>query len=186
VTVAALIARIQTIEMPFHFALALHNGVKPSELSEIITHLASGCTATYTGVAFSQLKSLRRSIPARRVDGVLNNLTIEKLRISCGLRGRGSRSTMTLVRHGCTMANSSRLNGNFRKSALACSRSLSHARVRRTGGRARPELGGYFPSKAPPAISPGYARIIIAKTLISARRFIMGALTPSSPTWVRV
>jgi len=40
VTVAALIARIQTIEMPFYFALALDNGVKPSELSEIITHLA--------------------------------------------------------------------------------------------------------------------------------------------------
>lgn len=40
VTVAALIARIQTIEMPFHFALALDNGVKPAELSEMITHLA--------------------------------------------------------------------------------------------------------------------------------------------------
>jgi 4-carboxymuconolactone decarboxylase len=40
VTVAALIARMQTIEMPFHFSLALNNGVKPSELSEIITHLA--------------------------------------------------------------------------------------------------------------------------------------------------
>ena len=40
VTVSALIARIQTIEMPFHFALALDNGVKPAELSEIITHLA--------------------------------------------------------------------------------------------------------------------------------------------------
>jgi len=40
VTMAALIARIQTIEMPFHFALALDNGVKASELSEIITHLA--------------------------------------------------------------------------------------------------------------------------------------------------
>jgi 4-carboxymuconolactone decarboxylase len=40
ITVAALIARIQTIEMPFHFALALDNGVKASELSEIITHLA--------------------------------------------------------------------------------------------------------------------------------------------------
>jgi 4-carboxymuconolactone decarboxylase len=39
VTVAALIARIQTIEMPFHFALALDNGVKPAELSETITHL---------------------------------------------------------------------------------------------------------------------------------------------------
>lgn len=40
ITVAALIARIQSIEMPFHFALALDNGVKPSELSEAITHLA--------------------------------------------------------------------------------------------------------------------------------------------------
>lgn len=40
ITVAALIARIQTVEMPFHFALALDNGVKPAELSEIITHLA--------------------------------------------------------------------------------------------------------------------------------------------------
>jgi len=40
VTVSALIARMQTIEMPFHFALALDNGLKPSELSETITHLA--------------------------------------------------------------------------------------------------------------------------------------------------
>src|SRR5258708_1549570 len=40
ITVSALIARIHTLEMPFHFALALDNGVKPSELSEIITHLA--------------------------------------------------------------------------------------------------------------------------------------------------
>jgi len=38
--VATLIARIQSIEMPYHFALALDNGVKPAELSEIITHLA--------------------------------------------------------------------------------------------------------------------------------------------------
>ena len=40
ITVSSLIACIQTIEMPFHFALALDNGVKASELSEIITHLA--------------------------------------------------------------------------------------------------------------------------------------------------
>src|SRR5882672_8455720 len=30
ITVAALIARHQTIEMPYHFNLALDNGVKPS------------------------------------------------------------------------------------------------------------------------------------------------------------
>jgi 4-carboxymuconolactone decarboxylase len=40
VTLAALIARNQTIEMPFHVNLALDNGVKPREISEIITHLA--------------------------------------------------------------------------------------------------------------------------------------------------
>jgi 4-carboxymuconolactone decarboxylase len=40
VTVAALISRNQTIEMPYHFRLALDNGVKPGELSEIIFHLA--------------------------------------------------------------------------------------------------------------------------------------------------
>lgn len=40
VTVASLIARNQTVEMPFYFRLALDNGVTPTELSEIITHLA--------------------------------------------------------------------------------------------------------------------------------------------------
>jgi 4-carboxymuconolactone decarboxylase len=40
VTVAALIARNQTIEMPHYLNLALDNGVKPREISEIITHLA--------------------------------------------------------------------------------------------------------------------------------------------------
>ena len=40
VTIAALIARNHTIEMPYYFNLALDNGVKPSEISEIITHLA--------------------------------------------------------------------------------------------------------------------------------------------------
>jgi len=40
ITVAALIARNQTVEMPYHFKLALDNGVKPAELSEMIFHLA--------------------------------------------------------------------------------------------------------------------------------------------------
>jgi 4-carboxymuconolactone decarboxylase len=40
VTLAALIARNQTVEMPYYVNLALDNGVKPRELSEIITHLA--------------------------------------------------------------------------------------------------------------------------------------------------
>jgi 4-carboxymuconolactone decarboxylase len=40
VTLSALIARNQTIEMPYYLNLALDNGVKPGEISEIITHLA--------------------------------------------------------------------------------------------------------------------------------------------------
>ncbi len=40
VTVAALIARAQTIGMSHYFNLALENGVKPAEIAEIITHLA--------------------------------------------------------------------------------------------------------------------------------------------------
>lgn len=40
VTVAALIARDQWIDMAPHFARALDNGVTPAELSETITHLA--------------------------------------------------------------------------------------------------------------------------------------------------
>jgi len=35
-TVAALVARIQTMEMPAYFALELDNGVQPAELSEVI------------------------------------------------------------------------------------------------------------------------------------------------------
>ena len=56
VTVAALIARDQTVELPFYLNLALDNGVKPSEISEIITHLAF-----YTGWA-----NAMDAIPAAR------------------------------------------------------------------------------------------------------------------------
>src|SRR5260370_23245885 len=37
VTISSLIARNQTIEMPYYFNVALDNGVKPREISEIIT-----------------------------------------------------------------------------------------------------------------------------------------------------
>ena len=40
VTLAALIARSQTVELPYYLNLALDSGVKPAEISEIITHLA--------------------------------------------------------------------------------------------------------------------------------------------------
>jgi 4-carboxymuconolactone decarboxylase len=64
ITVAALIARIQTIEMPFHFALALDNGVRPGELSEIITHLAfySGWANAMSAVAVAKETFRQRKI----------------------------------------------------------------------------------------------------------------------------
>jgi len=64
VTLAALIARNQTIEMPFYFNLALDNGVKPREISEIITHLAfySGW-----GNAMSTISIARDVFAARHV-----------------------------------------------------------------------------------------------------------------------
>jgi 4-carboxymuconolactone decarboxylase len=40
VTAAALVARGQTVEMAFYFELALDSGVRPAELSELVTHLA--------------------------------------------------------------------------------------------------------------------------------------------------
>jgi len=56
VTLAALIARDQTVELSFYLGLALDNGVKPAEISEIITHLAF-----YTGWA-----NAMDAIPAAR------------------------------------------------------------------------------------------------------------------------
>jgi 4-carboxymuconolactone decarboxylase len=94
VTVAALIARTQTIEMPFHFSLALDNGVKPAELSEIITHLAfySGWANAMSAVAVAKeifhqrgiridelppakekLLSLNKEAEAQRATQVSNN-----------------------------------------------------------------------------------------------------------------
>ena len=56
VTIAALIARNQTIEMAYYFNLALDNGVKPREISEIITHLAfySGWANAIAAVAVAK------------------------------------------------------------------------------------------------------------------------------------
>ncbi len=40
VTLSALVARNQTAELPRYLDLALDSGVKPSEISEALTHLA--------------------------------------------------------------------------------------------------------------------------------------------------
>ena len=66
VTLAALIARNQTTEMPFYLDLALDSGVKPREISEIITHLAfySGWGNAMSAVAVTKDVFARRNIGA--------------------------------------------------------------------------------------------------------------------------
>ncbi len=66
VTISALIARNQTIGMPYYFNLALDNGVKPREISEIITHLAfySGWENAMSAVAVAKDVFANRKIGA--------------------------------------------------------------------------------------------------------------------------
>ncbi|MGY3356301.1 4-carboxymuconolactone decarboxylase [Bradyrhizobium sp. GM0.4] len=74
VTVAALIARDQTVELPHYLALALDSGVKPSEISEIITHLAF-----YTGWA-----NAMDAIPAARELFKSRNIGADRLPSASG------------------------------------------------------------------------------------------------------
>ena len=66
VTLAALIARNQTIEMPYYMNLALDNGAKPREISEMITHLAfySGWANAISAGAVAKDVFSRRNIGA--------------------------------------------------------------------------------------------------------------------------
>ena len=72
VTLAVLIARNQTIEMPYHFNLALDNSVKPREISEIITHLAfyAGWGNAMAAVAAAREVFLARHIGADQLPSV--------------------------------------------------------------------------------------------------------------------
>jgi 4-carboxymuconolactone decarboxylase len=64
VTLSALIARSQTIEMLFYFNVALDNGVTPGEISEIITHLAfySGWANAVSAAAIAKDVFAQRNI----------------------------------------------------------------------------------------------------------------------------
>ena len=66
VTLAVLITRNQSIELPFYMNRALDSGVKPSEISEIITHLAfySGWGNAISAAATATEVFARRGIKA--------------------------------------------------------------------------------------------------------------------------
>lgn len=69
VTLAALVARNQQIEMPYHMRLALDNGVKPGEISELITHLAfySGWPNAMSAVAVAAEVFRERGVQAEEL-----------------------------------------------------------------------------------------------------------------------
>ncbi len=76
VTLAALIARNQTIEMAYYLNVALDNGVKPAEISEIITHLAfySGWSHAMAAVAVAKDVFAERKIAADQLPAASPNL----------------------------------------------------------------------------------------------------------------
>ncbi|RZF25592.1 4-carboxymuconolactone decarboxylase [Paraburkholderia sp. UYCP14C] len=87
VTLSVLIARGQTVEMPFQIRLALDNGVKPAEISEIITHLAfysgwANATAASAIVkpVFDERGIGADQLPAAEVDLLPLNEVAEKQR----------------------------------------------------------------------------------------------------------
>jgi 4-carboxymuconolactone decarboxylase len=69
VTLAVLVARNQTIEMPYYLNLALDSGVKPAEISELITHLAfySGWGNAMSAVAVTKDVFAKRGIKAEQL-----------------------------------------------------------------------------------------------------------------------
>lgn len=69
VSLAALIARAQTIGMQHYFNLALDNAVKPAEVAEIITHLAfySGWSNAFFAVEIVKVIFAERGIGAEHL-----------------------------------------------------------------------------------------------------------------------
>ena len=80
VTVTALIARNQTIELPYYLNLALDNGVKPSEISEIITHLAfySGWTNAMSAVAVAKDVFAARNVSGDQLSSTSGPLPVDE------------------------------------------------------------------------------------------------------------
>jgi len=72
VTLAVLISRNQTVELAYHFNLALDNGVKPAELSELINHLAfySGWGNAIASVVVAKAVFTSRGIAADQLPPV--------------------------------------------------------------------------------------------------------------------
>jgi 4-carboxymuconolactone decarboxylase len=97
VTVAALVARNQTAELAHYIKVALDNGVKPGEISGLITHLAfysgwgnaAGASAIATAV-FKERKIPANQIPAAQLKPIDLDQKIETDRAAQVVRVMGS------------------------------------------------------------------------------------------------
>lgn len=80
VTVAALIVGGQTAAMPAYLHLALDSGVKPAELSEIITHLAfyAGWPSAMSAAAVTRVVLAERGIGADQLAGPPGLLEVDE------------------------------------------------------------------------------------------------------------
>src|SRR2546422_4531636 len=78
VTLAALIARNQTVELPYYLTVALDSDVKPREISEIITHLAFYRSEEHTSELQSRLHLVCRLLLEKKK---LNSLSLSEVEV---------------------------------------------------------------------------------------------------------
>ena len=97
VTLAALIGRNQTDALADHLKLALDHGVKPTEISEIITHLAfySGWANAMAAIAIDERRVRGAQYRARSAAGGLSRAAAAQR----GRRGRSRQARRRSVRH---------------------------------------------------------------------------------------
>ena len=76
VTLAVLVARNQTVELPFHLELALDNGLRPAEISELVTHLAfyAGWANATSAVLMTREVFARHGITTERLPAATGGL----------------------------------------------------------------------------------------------------------------
>jgi 4-carboxymuconolactone decarboxylase len=81
VTLSALIARNQAAELPYYLNFALDNGVKPGEVSEMITHLAfySGwASATSAASVVKDIFKARSIVPDQLAPASVSPLPLDE------------------------------------------------------------------------------------------------------------
>jgi 4-carboxymuconolactone decarboxylase len=86
VTLAAMIGRNQMIALPDHLKLALDHGVKPAEISEIITHLAfySGWANAMAAAAVAKDVFVERNVDIDQCSRASCNTRLTSCSATCG------------------------------------------------------------------------------------------------------